>query len=260
MSRKGIILAGGEGTRLMPLTKNRSKQLLPIYNKPMIYYPLSILMLGGISEILIITTPRDNKEFRNLLGDGNQWNLSISYEEQSQPNGIAQSLLIAENWLKESPSVLLLGDNFFFGHGLPNLLKETFNNSNGATIFLHNVADPDRYGVAKIDGNKKIVDIIEKPSEFVSNWAVTGLYCYDKDASNYVKEIKPSNRGELEITDLNNRYISEKKLEAQFLGQGYTWLDMGTHESLLEASNFVKIIESRQGIKIADLENIANKN
>ena len=256
MTRKGIILAGGEGTRLLPLTKDRSKQLLPIYNKPMIYYPLSILMLGGVKEILIITTPRDNKEFRNLLGDGSQWSLSISYEEQNNPNGIAQSLLIAENWLKGSSSVLLLGDNFFFGHGLPDLLKKTFNNSNGSTVFLHNVADPSRYGVANIDNNKNILDIVEKPSEFISNWAVTGLYCYDQDASNYVKEIEPSNRGELEITDLNNRYISENKMQAQFLGQGYTWLDMGTHESLLEASNFVKIIESRQGIKIADLDNI----
>ena len=256
MTRKGIILAGGEGTRLLPLTKDRSKQLLPIYNKPMIYYPLSILMLGGVKEILIITTPRDNKEFRNLLGDGSQWSLSISYEEQNNPNGIAQSLLIAENWLKGSSSVLLLGDNFFFGHGLPDLLKNTFNNSNGSTVFLHNVADPSRYGVANIDNNKNILDIVEKPSEFISNWAVTCLYCYDQDASNYVKEIEPSNRGELEITDLNNRYISENKMQAQFLGQGYTWLDMGTHESLLEASNFVKIIESRQGIKIADLDNI----
>ena len=254
--RKGIILAGGEGTRLLPLTKDRSKQLLPIYNKPMIYYPLSILMLGGITDILIITTPRDNKEFKNLLGNGSQWNISISYEEQNEPKGIAQSLLIAESWLKGSPSVLLLGDNFFFGHGLPDLLRHTFNDSSGATLFLHNVADPSRYGVANLDNNKNIKSIVEKPKEFVSNWAVTGLYCYDQNAPIYVKDLKPSDRGELEITDLNNIYISEKKITTEFLGQGYTWLDMGTHEALFEASNFVKIIESRQGIKIADLDNI----
>lgn len=254
--RKGIILAGGEGTRLLPLTKDRSKQLLPIYNKPMIYYPLSILMLGGITDILIITTPRDNKEFKNLLGNGSQWNISISYEEQNKPKGIAQSLLIAENWLKGSSSVLLLGDNFFFGHGLSDLLTHTFNDSSAATLFLHNVADPSRYGVANLDKNKNIKSIVEKPKEFVSNWAVTGLYCYDQDAPLYAKELKPSDRGELEITDLNNFYISEKKITTEFLGQGYTWLDMGTHEALLETANFVKIIESRQGIKIADLDNI----
>jgi len=257
MNRKGIILAGGEGTRLLPLTKDRSKQLLPIYNKPMIYYPLSLLMLGGLSEILIITTPRDNKEFRNLLGNGSQWNISISYEEQTEPNGIAQSLLIAEKWLKGSDSVLLLGDNFFYGHGLPNLIRKAFIDNEGATVFLHNVADPSRYGVASLDDQKNLKGIVEKPKEFISNWAVTGLYCYDKDAPSYVKDLKPSKRGELEITDLNNLYISKKKISAEFLGQGYTWLDMGTHETLLETANFVKIIESRQGIRIADLDNLS---
>ena len=260
MSRKGIILAGGEGTRLLPLTKDRSKHLLPIYNKPMIYYPLSLLILGGLKDILVITTPRDGMEFRSLLGTGEQWNISISYEEQIQPKGIAQSLLIAEKWLKGSESVLILGDNFFFGHGLPDLLKKAFLNNDGATIFLHNVSDPSRYGVASFDKNNNVASVQEKPKGFVSNWAVTGLYCYDKNAPLHAKKLESSARGELEITDLNNIYISEKKLSAEFLGQGYTWLDMGTHESLLETANFVKILETRQGIKIADLDNIILKN
>ncbi|MBH10970.1 MAG: glucose-1-phosphate thymidylyltransferase [Candidatus Marinimicrobia bacterium] len=256
MNRKGIILAGGEGTRLYPLTKNTSKQMLPIYNKPMIYYPLSILMLGGIEEVLIITTPRDNKEFRNLLGDGKQWNLSISYEEQSKPEGIAQSFLIAEKWLKNSNSVLILGDNLFFGNGLPKLMKNVFSKKNGATIFLHKVIDPERYGVVELNDKKEITNIIEKPKKFISNWAVTGMYSYDNNAPLYVKDLKPSSRGELEITDLNKIYLDEKNLSAEFLGQGFTWLDMGTHDSLIEAANFVKIIESRQGIRIADLDNL----
>tara|TARA_B100001996_G_C18671753_1_gene596989 strand:- start:1558 stop:2334 length:777 start_codon:yes stop_codon:yes gene_type:complete len=254
--RKGIILAGGEGTRLYPLTKNTSKQLLPIYNKPMIYYPLSLLINGGIKDILIITTPRDNEQFRKLLGDGSQWGISISYEEQKKPNGIAQSFLIAEKWLDNSSSVLVLGDNFFFGHGLIDLTKKTFSDEDSATIFLHEVIEPERYGVAKLDTKDNIIDLIEKPTSPISNWAVTGMYCYDKNAPIYTKTLKPSERGELEITDLNKIYLAEKNLNAEFLGQGFAWLDMGTHESLIEAANFVKIIERRQGIKIADLDNL----
>ena len=253
--RKGIVLAGGEGTRLYPLTKNTSKQLLPIYNKPMIYYPLSLLISGGIKEILIITTPRDNEQFRKLLHDGSQWGVSISYEVQEEPNGIAQSFLIAEKWLDNSPSVLILGDNFFFGNGLIDITKKIFTSDENATIFLHEVIDPERYGVAKLDSNNNIIDIIEKPNTPISNWAVTGMYCYDKNAPMLTKNLKLSERGELEITDLNKIYLTEKKLNAKFLGQGFAWLDMGTHESLIEAANFVKIIERRQGIKIADLDN-----
>jgi len=256
INRKGIILAGGEGTRLYPLTKNISKQLLPIYNKPMIYYPLSLLMLGGIKEILIITTPRDNKEFRNLLGDGKQWDLTISYEEQAEPKGIAQAFLIAEKWLKNSNSVLILGDNFFFGHGLPKLMKGIFSKNEGATIFLNKVVDPERYGVAEFNEKKEIINIIEKPDTFISNWAVTGIYCYDNNAPLYTKDLKPSSRGELEITDLNKIYLDKKILSTEFLGQGFTWLDMGTHDSIVETANFVKIIEKRQGIRIADLDNL----
>ena len=256
MNRKGIILAGGEGSRLYPLTKDTSKQLLPIYNKPMIYYPLSLLMLGGINEFLIITTPRDSQSFRSLLGNGEQWNISISYEQQSEPKGIAESLLIGEKWLNDSHSALILGDNFFFGHGLPELLRSSFLSKEGSTIFLHKVADPERYGVAKFDENNKIIAIEEKPKKVFSNWAVTGLYCYDKNAPAYAKDLSPSERGELEITDLNNIYLSRGELKTEFLGQGFTWLDMGTHDSLLEVSNFVKIVEQRQGIRIADLDDL----
>ncbi len=259
MNRKGIILAGGEGTRLYPLTKNRSKHLLPVYNKPMIYYPLSLLMLGGIKEFLIITTPRDSDEFKNLLGNGEKWDISISYEEQSEPNGIAQSLLIADKWLNGSSSVLILGDNFFFGHGFPNLLTKIFLSEKGSTIFLHKVADPERYGVVELDKNNKAIDIVEKPEHYISNWAVTGLYCYDEDAPSFAKELRPSDRGELEITDLNNLYLTRNKLSVEFLDQGYTWLDMGTHDSLLETSNFVKIVEKRQGIVVADIDNFSWK-
>ena len=256
MNRKGIILAGGEGTRLYPLTKNTSKQLLPIYDKPMIYYPLSLLLLGGVKEILIITTPRDKEAFQKILGDGKQWNISISYDQQEKPNGIAESLLIAEEWLEDSHSVLILGDNFYFGHGLPKLLQSSFLREEGATIFLHQVSDPERYGVAKFDEEKKIITIDEKPKKADSKWAVTGMYCFDKNAPIYARELSPSMRGELEITDLNNIYINKGEMNVEFLGQGYTWLDMGTHESLLEASNFVKIVETRQGIRIADLDNL----
>ncbi|MBH11000.1 MAG: glucose-1-phosphate thymidylyltransferase [Candidatus Marinimicrobia bacterium] len=256
MNRKGIILAGGEGTRLYPLTKDTSKQLLPINNKPMIYYPLSLLMLGGIEEVLIITTPRDSEEFQNLLGDGKQWSLSLSYETQSKPNGIAQAFLIAEKWLKGSSSVLVLGDNLFFGQGLSKLIKNIFLRNDGATIFLNNVDDPERYGVVDLDKKKEIIDIIEKPKKFISNWAVTGMYCFDNNAPLYVKDLEPSSRGELEITDLNKIYLDKKNLSAEFLGQGFTWLDMGTHESLIEAANFVKMIETQKGIRIADLDNL----
>ena len=255
MINKGIILAGGSGTRLYPLTQVVSKQLMPLYDKPMIYYPLSLLINGGIKEILIITTSRDNEQFRKLLQDGSQWGVSISYEIQEEPNGIAQSFLIAEKWLDNSASVLILGDNFFFGHGLIDMTKKIFTSDEKATIFLHEVIDPERYGVAKLDSNKNIIDIIEKPNTPISNWAVTGMYCYDKNAPMYAKNLELSERGELEITDLNKIYLAEKKLNAKFLGQVFAWLDMGTHESLIEAANFVKIIERRQGIKIADLDN-----
>ena len=255
--RKGIILAGGEGTRLYPLTKSTSKQLLPIYNKPMIYYPLSLLIDGGIKDILIITTPRDNLQFRKLLGDGSQWGISISYEEQEKPNGIAQSFLIAEKWLDNSSSVLILGDNFFFGHGLIDLTKKTFSNEDSATIFLHEVIDPERYGVAKLDTKDNIIDIVEKPTSHISNWAVTGMYCYDKNAPIYTKNLKPSERGELEITDVNIEYMKSNNLYSEVLNDSYMWIDAGTQESFLMASNYVKSVEDKTGTKILCPEEIA---
>ena len=254
--RKGIILAGGEGTRLYPLTKNTSKQLLPIYNKPMIYYPLSVLMLGGINKFLIITTPRDSKQFKELLGDGSQWNITIDYEEQSKPNGIAEAFLIAEKWLDNSDSVLILGDNLFFGSGLSRLLKKSFLKDNGASIFLHKVTDPERFGVAELNQDNKILKIIEKPTNPVSNWAVTGLYCYDKYVTSYVKYLRPTESGELEITELNNIYIKNNKLTVEFLGRDFTWLDVGTHESLKEANILVKKFINIKDISIPLLDNI----
>ena len=254
--RKGIILAGGEGTRLYPLTKNTSKQLLPIYNKPMIYYPLSVLVLGGIEDILVITTPRDSKQFKELLGDGSQWNLTISYDEQPEPKGIAEAFLIAEKWLDNSDSVLILGDNLFFGSGLSNLLKKSFQKSDGASIFLHKVFDPERFGVAELGHENKIVKIIEKPTNPVTNWAVTGLYCYDKYVTSYAKDLKPSDRGELEITELNNIYIENNKLNAEFLDNNFTWLDVGTHESLKKANSLAKKFINHKDIGLPDLDNI----
>ena len=249
---KGIILAGGNGTRLKPMTDIISKQLLPIYNKPMIYYPLSVLKNAGIKEILIITKPDEKDFFVKLLGDGSNFGVRLDYITQDKPKGIAEAFIIAKDWLKNSNSLLILGDNLFFGLGLKKLLQRTIKKPKGATIFAYEVSDPHRYGVVSFDNNKRAKSIIEKPKVTKSSWAVTGLYYYDSNVTDYAELLKPSKRGELEITDLNKRYLKEKKLDVEILGSGFTWLDTGTPDSLLEAANFVKIIESRQGLLIGD--------
>ncbi len=254
---KGILLAGGAGTRLYPSTKCISKQLLPVYDKPTIYYPLSILMLGGIREILVISTPRDLPMIEDLLGDGSQWGLKLSYASQAKPEGIAQAFLIAEDFIQNQPSTLILGDNIFYGHDVSKLLECAHDNSSGATIFAYHVNDPERYGVVEIDNNSRAISIEEKPKVPKSNWAVTGLYCYDSSAVTYTKSLKPSARGELEITDLNRIYLTNGNLNVKCIGRGFAWLDTGTHESLLQSSQFVQTIETRQGMKIACLEEIA---
>ena len=254
---KGIILAGGSGTRLYPITRGISKQLLPIFDKPMIYYPLSTLMLAGIRDVLVITTPDDRAQFERLLGDGSQWGIRLCYAIQPKPEGLAQAFLIGADFIGESAVSLVLGDNIFFGHGLPEMLAAASARSTGATVFAYQVRDPERYGVVSFDEHGRASGIVEKPKSPVSNWAVTGLYFYDNNVVRYASEIRPSNRGELEITDLNLRYLRAGALEVARMGRGFAWLDTGTFESLIDAASFVQTIEQRQGMKIACPEEIA---
>lgn len=257
MTRKGIILAGGSGTRLYPLTRVVSKQLLPVYDKPMIYYPLATLMQAGIREIMVITTPHEQSLFRQLLGDGSEWGIQLEFAVQPSPDGLAQALIIAEPFLDGSPSCLILGDNIFHGGGLGEVLERATRREAGATVFGYWVKDPERYGVVGFDDRQRVVSIDEKPSNPRSNYAVTGLYFYDGRASQFARGLTPSTRGELEITDLNRCYLDEGSLSLERLGRGYAWLDTGTHESLQQAASFIETIESRQGLKIACPEEIA---
>lgn len=257
MNRKGIILAGGFGSRLYPSTLGISKQLLPIFDKPMIYYPLSVLMLSGIRDILVISTPRDLHIFEHLLGDGRNWGINLNYIAQPAPNGIAEAFIIGDNFIGNSPSALILGDNIFYGSKLSQLLAEAYNKEDGATIFAYKINDPQRYGVVEFDKNGKAISLEEKPITPKSNYAVTGLYFYDNNALHFANQLRPSHRGELEITDLNRIYMENDKLSVQNFGRGYAWLDTGTPDSLLEASQFIAAIEHRQGFKIGCPEEVA---
>ncbi len=255
--KKGIILAGGSGTRLHPLTLGTSKQLMPVYDKPMIYYPLSVLMLAGITEVLIITTPADRESFERLLGDGSQWGISLQYAVQPSPDGLAQAFIIGREFINGEPCALILGDNLYFGHGLTEKVQAAAKRNDGATVFGYWVKDPERYGVAEFDDNGVVVSIEEKPEIPKSHYAVTGLYFYDDKVCDYAAELKPSTRGELEITDLNRCYLEDNSLRVELLGRGFAWLDTGTHASLLQAGQFVQTIEERQGMKVGCPEEIA---